>query len=97
MPPKHSGIVRIPAMKFLAVRGKGDPNEEGGEYKRAMELLYGMAYTIEMSRVPIKSKGFLNMSFLRWRGFGGRRASAGLTIPARIAFSGFPCFVCQIL
>ncbi len=49
MPPKHPGIARIPAMNFLAVRGKGDPNEEGGEYKKAMELLYGMAYTIKMS------------------------------------------------
>lgn len=49
MPPKHPGIARIPEMNFLAVRGKGDPNEEGGEYKRAVELLYGMAYTIKMS------------------------------------------------
>ena len=49
MPPKHPGIAQIPAMTFLAVRGKGDPNEEGGEYKSAMELLYGMAYTIKLS------------------------------------------------
>lgn len=49
MLPKHPGIARIPKMNFLAVRGKGDPNEEGGEYKRAVELLYGMAYTIKMS------------------------------------------------
>ena len=49
MPPKHPGIVEVPKMSFLAVRGKGAPNEEGGEYKKAVELLYGMAYTIKMS------------------------------------------------
>lgn len=49
LPPQKPGIVEIPRMNFLAVRGKGNPNEEGGEYKRAMELLYGMAYTIKMS------------------------------------------------
>lgn len=49
LPPKQPGIVEMPKMNFLAVRGKGDPNEENGEYKRAMELLYGMAYTIKMS------------------------------------------------
>lgn len=49
LPPKAPGILEIPSMNFLAVRGKGDPNEENGEYKRAMELLYGVAYTIKMS------------------------------------------------
>lgn len=49
LPPKQPGIVEMPKMNFLAVRGKGDPNEENVEYKRAMELLYGMAYTIKMS------------------------------------------------
>ncbi|WP_169008201.1 GyrI-like domain-containing protein [Faecalispora jeddahensis] len=49
LPPKQPGIVEIPKMNFLAVRGKGDPNEENGEYKMAMELLYGIAYTIKMS------------------------------------------------
>ena len=36
-------------MNFIAVRGKGDPNEEDGEYKRALNLLYGIAFTIKMS------------------------------------------------
>lgn len=51
LPPKRPGIVEIPAMHFLAVRGSGDPNEEGGAYKAAIELLYGVAYTIKMSRL----------------------------------------------
>lgn len=49
MPPKKPGIVTIPAMNYIAVRGKGDPNEEGGEYKQAISLLYGIAFTIKMS------------------------------------------------
>ena len=38
-------------MNFLAVRGQGDPNEEGGTYKQALELLYAVAYTIKMSKL----------------------------------------------
>ena len=49
MPPNKPGIIEIPPMNFLAVRGKGDPNEEDGEYSGAIGLLYGMAYTIKMS------------------------------------------------
>ena len=37
-------------MNFIAVRGTGDPNEEGGAYKAAIGLLYGIAFTIKMSR-----------------------------------------------
>ena len=36
-------------MNYIAIRGKGDPNEEDGEYKRAMSLLYPIAYTLKMS------------------------------------------------
>ena len=43
-------IVKIPKMNFLAVRGKGNPNEEGGEYKQAINLLYPLAYAIKMSK-----------------------------------------------
>ena len=50
LPPKTPGIVTIPAMNFLAVRGQGDPNEEGGAYKQALEMLYGVAFTIKMSK-----------------------------------------------
>ena len=51
LPPRTPGIVTVPAMNFLAVRGRGDPNEEGGTYKQALELLYAVAYTIKMSRL----------------------------------------------
>ena len=50
LPPQKPLIVEVPAMQYLAVRGKGDPNEEDGAYKRAIGLLYGVAYTIKMSK-----------------------------------------------
>ena len=50
LPPSRPGIVRVPSMNFVAVRGKGDPNEEDGEYQRALGALYGVAYTIKMSK-----------------------------------------------
>lgn len=49
LPPKEPGMIEIPAMNYVAVRGKGDPNEPEGEYQKAMNLLYGIAFTIKMS------------------------------------------------
>ena len=51
LPPRTPGIVTVPAMNFLAVRGQGDPNQEDGAYKQALELLYAVAYTIKMSKM----------------------------------------------
>ena len=49
-PPKEDiSIVNIKKMKFLAVFGEGDPNDEDGEYKKSIELLYPIAYTLRMS------------------------------------------------
>lgn len=50
MPKGKPEIVTVPKMNYIAVRGKGNPNEEDGEYKRSIELLYGIAYTIKMSK-----------------------------------------------
>ena len=49
LPPKKPQIITVPAMNFVAVQGKGDPNDPAGEYKAALELLYGIAFTIKMS------------------------------------------------
>lgn len=49
LPPKKPGLIEIPEMNYIAVRGKGNPNEPEGEYKAAMQLLYGIAFTIKMS------------------------------------------------
>lgn len=50
MPKNKPGIVEIPAMNYIAVRGGGDPNVEGGEYKQSIGLLYAVAFTIKMSK-----------------------------------------------
>jgi len=50
LPPTKPGIVTVPSMNFVAVRGKGNPNEEDGEYSQALNLLYGIAFTIKMSK-----------------------------------------------
>lgn len=49
MPGAEPQVVEVPEANYLAVRGKGDPNEEGGEYKKAIEMLYSVAYTLKMS------------------------------------------------
>ncbi len=50
MPKGTPSIVTVPKMNFVAVRGSGDPNDEDGEYKQAIGLLYGIAFTIKMSK-----------------------------------------------
>ena len=51
MPKNKPGIVTVPPMNYIAVRGKGDPNIEDGEYKQAINMLYGIAFTIKMSKL----------------------------------------------
>ncbi|MBR6115378.1 MAG: GyrI-like domain-containing protein [Oscillospiraceae bacterium] len=50
LPKNTPSIVTVPVMSYLAVRGAGDPNEENGAYQQAMSALYGVAYTIKMSK-----------------------------------------------
>ena len=50
LPADKPAIVTVPKMNFIAVRGQGDPNQPDGEYQQAIGLLYGIAYTIKMSR-----------------------------------------------
>ena len=50
MPKNSPAIVTVPEMNYIAVRGSGDPNIEGGEYKAAIGLLYAIAFTIKMSK-----------------------------------------------
>lgn len=49
MPKKKPSIVEIPKMNYIAVREKGNPNDENGEYKKSIGLLYAIAFTIKMS------------------------------------------------
>ena len=38
MPPSKPGIITVPSMNYIAVRGQGDPNAEEGEYKQSIGL-----------------------------------------------------------
>lgn len=59
LPKNKPGIVTIPTMNYIAVRGKGNPNDEDGEYKASIGLLYGIAFTIKMShKGEHKIKGY---------------------------------------
>lgn len=49
VPPTRPTIVDVPAMSFLMVDGAGNPNDEDGEYARAIQALYSLTYTIKMS------------------------------------------------
>ena len=50
MPKNKPSIVTVPSMNYIAVRGQGDPNLDNGEYKQAIGMLYGIAYTVKMSK-----------------------------------------------
>lgn len=98
LPKNKPQIVNVPKANFIAVRGQGDPNEEGGEYQRAMGVLYSVAYTLKMSYMTdYRIEGFLSMWCRPWRGSGGRRASRALTMVTRRLSSGFPSFACLTL
>lgn len=83
-------IVNVPKANYIAVRGSGDPNEEGGAYQQAISVLYAVAYTLKMSyKTDYKKKAFMNMWFRRWKGFGGRRMFLVWIIAISLHFAGF--------
>lgn len=49
LPKEKPSIITIPKMNYIAVRGKGNPNEEEGTYKKSIRSLYAIAFTIKMS------------------------------------------------
>ena len=51
LPQSKPTIVTIPSMKYIAVRVQGDPNQEDSEYKKSINLLYSIAFTIKMSKL----------------------------------------------
>ena len=51
LPKDKPSILTVPKMNYIAVRGQGDPNAEDGDYKQAIGLLYGVAFTIKMSKL----------------------------------------------
>ena len=66
-PGEQLVVVDVPAMTFLTVRGHGDPNQPGSEYQQSIQLLYGLAYTIKMSKKG--STGWTTSRRKSWRSF----------------------------
>lgn len=58
-PKNKPEIITVPRANYIAVRGMGDPNEEGGAYQQAISVLYAVAYTLKMSyRTDYQIEGF---------------------------------------
>ena len=59
LPKNKPEIVNVPKANYIAIKGKGDPNQEGGAYKEVIGVLYAVAYTLKMSyKTDYKIKGF---------------------------------------
>ncbi len=79
LPKNEPQIIRIPSMNFLAVRGSGNPNEEAGDYKKAIEILYSLAFTIKMShKGSHKIDGYFEYVVPPLEGFWWMEGTAGV-------------------
>lgn len=59
MPKNKPSVINVPKANYIAVRGKGNPNEEGGAYQHSIGILYSVAYTLKMSyKTEHKINGF---------------------------------------
>ncbi len=79
MPKNTPTIVTIPTMNYIAVRGKGNPNDECSEYKDSIALLYAIAYTLKMSyKTDHKIEGFFEYVVPPLEGFWWQEQTEGL-------------------
>ena len=79
MPKNKPEIVDVPKANYIAVRGEGDPNEEGGAYKQAIGVLYAVAYTLKMSyKTDYKIEGFFEYVVPPLEGFWWQEGISGV-------------------
>lgn len=87
MPKSKPGIVTVPKANYIAVRGEGDPNEEGGAYQAAIGVLYSVAYTLKMSyKTDHKIDGFFEYVVPPLEGFWWQDGIAGVDYSKKSAF-----------
>lgn len=87
MPATKAEIVTVPKMNYIAVRGKGDPNEEGGEYQRAIGVLYALAYTIKMSKkTDYRMEGYFDYVVPPLEGFWWQENTEGVNYADKSTF-----------
>lgn len=79
MPKNKPEIVEVPPMNYIAVRGSGNPNEEGSEYKQSIGLLYAIAFTIKMSKMGShKIEGYFDYVVPPLKGFWWQENTEGI-------------------
>lgn len=87
MPKNKPQLITIPKMNYIAVRGKGDPNEEGGAYQQAISILYAVAYTLKMSyKTDYKMNGFFEYVVPPLEGFWWQEDVQGIDYSRKDAF-----------
>lgn len=87
MPKKKPNIVKVPPMNYIAVRGQGDPNVEGSEYKESIGLLYAIAFTIKMSKMgDHKIEGYFDYVVPPLEGFWWQEGVCGIDYTRKEAF-----------
>ena len=88
MPKNKPEIVNVPKANYIAVRGKGNPNEEGGAYQQAISILYAVAYTLKMSyKTDYKIKGFFEYVVPPLEGFWWQDDFVGVDYTNKSAFN----------
>lgn len=81
-------IVNVPKVNYIAVRGKGNPNEEGGAYQQAVGVLYAVAYTLRMSyKTGYKMEGFFEYVVPPLEGFWWQDHVEGVDYSNKNAFN----------
>ena len=88
MPKNKPEIVNVPKANYIAVRGKGNPNEEGGAYQQAISVLYAVAYTLKMSyKTDYKIEGFFEYVVPPLEGFWWQDDVVGVDYTNKSAFN----------
>ena len=87
LPKNRPEIVTVPRANYIAVRGQGDPNEEGGAYQQAIGVLYAVAYTLKMSyKTDYRIEGFYDYVVPPLEGFWRQEGAAGVDYGNKAAF-----------
>lgn len=86
-PGNKPHIVNVPRANYIAIRGKGDPNEENGAYKQAVGVLYAVAYTLKMSyKTDHKIEGFFEYVVPPLEGFWRQDSVDGIDYSDKSSF-----------
>ncbi len=87
MPKCKPQTVIVPKTNYIAVRGKGDPNEEDGAYKKSIAILYAIAYTLKMSyKTDYKINGFFEYVVPPLEGFWWQENKEGINYLDKSSF-----------